>query len=179
MWKNSRVLWAMPALFLLSSGCSMMSAVGIGKNVMRKDSHLVVYVDGMEAKQNKLKKGAMGYADFKVEGTCSTSPSFKYEFADDENFGRLKSTNLAIYQAFENSYSNQTEFNIYPAGGGNRVLEQGKTYNLSSTPAGFECQNYDGNVVNGVTLKPGMDYMMLFTLSGDRADTIKVLFSTK
>ncbi len=180
MWKNSRVLWAIPAVFLMTSGCSMMSAVGIGKNVMRKDSHLAVFIDGMPAKQNKLKKGAMGYAEFKVEGTCSTSPSFKYEFADDKNFGRITSTNINIHQAFENNYSNQAEFTIYPAGGSSdNLLEAGKTYNLGSVPAGMECMNFDRQKVSGVTLKPGMNYMLIFTVAGDRSDSIQVLFSTK
>ncbi len=180
MWKNSRVLWAMPTLVLLSSGCSMMSAVGIGKNIARKDSHLTVYIDGTPAKQNKLKKGAMGYAEFKVEGTCSTSPSFKFEFADDKNFGRITSTNIQIHQAFENNYSNQAEFTIYPAGGNSdNLLEAGKTYNLGSMPAGMECMNFERQKVSGVTLKAGMDYMLVFTVAGDRSESMQILFSTK
>ena len=174
----------MAALTLMLGGagvaCSGGSAFNIGKNLMRKDSHLVVYVDGMPAEQNKLKKGAMGYAKFKVKGTSSTSPSFKFEFEDPERFGRITGTNIQIHQAYEADYSHQPEFTIYPASNDPaNLLKPGVVYNLGALPPGMKCMNFEKQPVSGVTLKPGMDYMLVFTVSGDRSESIQVLFSTK
>lgn len=163
-----------------SLGCSASSAFSVGKNLMRKDSHLTVYVDGMPAEQNKLKKGAMGYAKFKVKGTCSTSPSFKFELEDPTRFGRITSTNIQIHQAFEADYSHQAEFTIYPASqDSNQLMKPGETYNLGALPGNMKCLNFEKQPCGGVTLKPGMDYMLVFTLAGDRSESIQVIFSTK
>ncbi|MCB9858127.1 MAG: hypothetical protein H6818_20780 [Phycisphaerales bacterium] len=161
-------------------GCSASSAFNVGKNLMKKDSHLVVYVDGMPAEQNKLKKGAMGYAKFKVKGTCSTSPSFKFDFEDPTKFGRITSTNMQIHQAFEADYSHQPEFTIYPATqDSEQLMKPGVVYNLGALPGNMKCMNFEKQPVGGVTLKPGMDYMLVFTVAGDRSESIQVLFSTK
>lgn len=161
-------------------GCSTSSAFNVGKNLMRKDSHLTVYIDGMPAEQNKLKKGAMGYAKFKVKGTCSTSPSFRFELEDPTRFGRITSTNIQIHQAFEADYSHQAEFTIYPASqDSNQLMKPGETYNLGSLPSNMKCLNFEKQPCSGVMLKPGMDYMMVFTLAGDRSESIQVIFSTK
>jgi hypothetical protein len=158
----------------------MGSALGVGKNLMRKDSRLIVHVDGLPAEQNKLKKGAMGYAKFKVKGTVSTSPSFKFDMDDPTKFGRITSTNMQIHQAFEADYSHQPEFTIYPASNDtSNLLKPGIVYSLGALPAGMKCMNFEKQPVSGVTLKPGLDYMMVFTVAGDRSDSIQVLFSTK
>lgn len=174
-------IWVVSVATLATvTGCSMWDAVRVGKNLSKKDSHLVVYVDGMPAEQNKLKKGAMGYAKFKVKGTCSTAPTFKFEFDDATRFGRITSTNMQIHQAFEADYSHQPEFTIYPAGNdSNNLLKPGVVYNLGSMPPGMKCMNFEKQEVGGVNLKPGMDYMMVFTVAGDRSESMQVIFSTK
>lgn len=164
----------------VSAGCSAGSVLSVGKNIMRKDSRLIVHVDGMPAEQNKLKKGAMGYAKFKVKGTCSTSPSFKFDFDDPTKFGRITSTNMQIHQAFEADYSHQPEFTIYPATqDSNQLMKPGTVYNLGALPSNMKCMNFEKQPCTGVTLKPGMDYMLVFTVAGDRSDSIQVLISTK
>ncbi|HPF37891.1 MAG TPA: hypothetical protein P5081_06970 [Phycisphaerae bacterium] len=161
-------------------GCSAGSAFSVGKNLMRKDSRLQVWIDGMPAEQNKLKKGAMGYAKFKVKGTCGVSPSFKFELDDPTKFGRITSTNIQIHQAFEADYSHQPEFTIYPASqDSNLLMKPGTVYNLGALPSNMKCMNFEKQPCAGVTLKPGMDYMMVFTVAGDRSDSIQVILSTK
>lgn len=161
-------------------GCSASSAFNVGKNLMHKDSHMTVYIDGMPAEQNKLKKGAMGYAKFKVKGTVSTSPTFRFELEDPTRFGRITGTNIQIHQAFEANYSHQAEFVIYPASNdSNQLMKPGETYNLGSLPGNMKCMNFEKQPCSGVKLKPGMDYMLVFTLAGDRSESMQVIFSTK
>lgn len=172
------------SMLMASSGCSATGAAWqaarVGKNLSKEDSYLSLSLDGFEAKQNKLKKGFAGYAKFKIKGSVSTAPTFKFSFEDPTKFGRITGTNMQIHQAFEADYSHKAEFVITPRGSGAESLMQpDRAYNLSSIGSEMTVLDFDGNNVGGVTLKPGMDYMLVFTVSGDRSETIQAHFSTK
>lgn len=172
------------SMLMGASGCSATGAAwraaGIGKNLSKKDSYLSLKLDGLEAKQNKLKKGFAGYAKFKIKGTVSTSPTFTFSFKDPSKFGRITGTNMQIHQAFEADYSHKAEFVITPRGSGpESLMKPDRAYNLGSIGGEMNVLDFDGNSVGGVTLKPGMDYMLVFTISGDRSESIQAHFSTK
>lgn len=171
------------SMLMGASGCSAtgaaLRAASIGKN-MSKKSYLTLSLDGLEAKQNKLKKGFAGYAKYKIKGTVGTSPTFMFSFKDPSKFGRITGTNMQIHQAFEADYSHKAEFVITPRGSGAELLmKPDRAYNLGSIGSEMNVTDFEGNSVGGVTLKPGMDYMLVFTISGDRSENIQAHFSTK
>ena len=170
-------------LVLGSVGCSgtgaALEAFRIGKN-LSESSNLAVFLDGKEAKQNKFKQGYFGYADHQIKETISTSPSFKFTYKDPTKFGRITGTNLQIHQAFEADYSHQAEFVVFPQGNNkDNLMRDNQSYNLGSLPGSLGCLDFDRNNVSGIQLKPGMDYMMVFSVGGDRSETVRVLFTTK
>ncbi len=172
------------SMLMASSGCSATGAAwqaaSIGKNLSKKDSYMSLSLDGLDAKQNKLKKGYAGYAKFKIKGTVSTAPTFMFSFADPTKYGRITGTNMQIHQAFEADYSHKAEFVITPRGSGEEsLMKPDRAYNLGSIGSEFNVMDFEGNSVGGVTLKPGMDYMLVFSISGDRSETMQVHFSTK
>lgn len=165
-------------------GCSGSSAgftaLRMGKNLAEKDSHLITYIDGQEAKQNKIKKAAMGHAQFKVKGKVGTAPTFKFEFDEDADFGRIRSTIINVYKEFRADYSGSPEFTIAPASQDpGAQFKPGTVYNLANPGPGFRVMDFYGNPVSGITLQPGMEYMFLFTVAGDNSETIQVFFDTK
>ncbi len=168
---------------IVTSGCSAtgaaMEAFRIGKNVSDK-SNLTVYLDGQPAKQNVFKQGYFGYADHEVKATVSTGPTFKFEIADPTKFGRITGTNLQIHQAFEADYSHQAEFVVFPDGNNKEnLMRDGQSYNLASPPSSVKVMDFDKQFCSGVQLKPGMDYLLVFTVAGDRSESVRVKFSTK
>ena len=184
MFKKFMCTAIVGTMLMVSSGCSATGAAWqaakIGKNLSEKDSYMTLSLDGLEAKQNKLKKGFAGYAKFKIKGTVSTAPTFKFSFEDPTKYGRITSTNMQTHQAFEADYSHKAEFVISPRGSGeDSLMKPDRAYNLGSIGGEFNVMDFDGNSVGGVTLKPGMDYMLVFSISGDRSETMQVLFSTK
>lgn len=173
------------SLLAALSGCSATGAawetLRIGQNVAEKDSHLEVYLDGHKAEQNTLKKAYFGYASFKVRQTVSTTPSFKFNFDKDKNFGRITSTSLQIHKEFDADYSHQAEFIITPAhpNDSNTMLKPGETLNLAAPGSNWRVMNFEKQTVSGVKLEPGVDYLMVFTVSGDRSESVQIFFSTK
>lgn len=166
------------------SGCSATGAAWetfrIGKNLKKRQSHLKIWIDGVEAKQSKLKKAYFGYASFKAKGAVSTRPTFKFEFDDPSRFGRITGTNIQIHQEFEGDYSHQAEFVIYPASNdSNRLMKPGIVYNLGAVGADLKVMNFEKQQVSGVELKPGLEYMLVFTVSGDRSESVQIRFDTK
>lgn len=166
------------------SGCSAsgaaFTALRMGKNASKKDSYLRIYLDGVEAKQNKLKKAYFGHASFKAGGPVSTSPTFRFEFKDPSKFGRITGTNMQIHQEFEADYSHQAEYMISPRGsGGDSLMKPGVDYALGSIGSQFRVLDFEKNETGGVNLKPGMDYLLVFSVTGDRSETIQVKFDTK
>ena len=173
------------AILIVASGCSATSAVWtagkVGLNLSKKDSYLKIWVDGNLATQNKLKKGFMGHAAFKVKETVSTRPTFKYEFIDASRFGRITGVSMNIYQEFEADFSHQAEFTIYPADSkdSESMLQPGNTVNLGSMPSNYKVEDFEKQTVSGIELKPGLDYMLVFTVAADRSETVQILISTR
>ena len=184
MLKMKLMVAAMLAGVIMTAGCSAtgaaMSALRMGKNSSKKDSYLNIYLDGKLAKQDKLKKAYFGHAAFKIKEPVSTSPTFRFEFKDPEKFGRITGTNMQIHQEFEADYSHQAEFIVTPRGSGTDGLMRPDTdYSLGSAGGQFRVANFEGNETNGVTLKPGLEYMLVFTISGDRSETVQINFETR
>jgi hypothetical protein len=184
MTRTIRTLLGVAMVAGLAAGCSgsgaAMETFRIGKNVAKKDSHLRIFLDGHEAKQDKLKKGYFGYASFKVKEQVGTSPTFRFAFDEPDKLGRITGTNIQVHQEFEADYSHQPEFTIYPASTDSTMLMKPATeYPLGAVPSNLRCMNFEKQQVAGVTLKPGVEYLLVFTVSGDRSETVQVLFSTK
>ncbi len=172
-------------LLIPAAGCSVtgaaMQAVNIGKNVSKKDSYLRIFVDGHEATQNQLKKAYMGHASFKVRETVGTRPTFKFDFIEGKNFGRITSTSMQIHKEFDADYSHQAEWVITPANSSDteRLMKPGVEYNLASPGPDWKVYNFEKQEVSGIELQPGLEYLLVFTVAGDRSETVQVLFSTK
>lgn len=184
MRKVRTCLGIFSGLLLAAGGCSATSAAmetfRIGKNVAKKDSYLKIWVDGHPAEQNALKKAYFGHASFKVGETVSTRPTFKFDFIDPSKFGRITGTHLAIYQEFEGDYSHQAEFTINPVGTGtDNLMRPNIDYNLGAVPPTLQCMNFEKQTVPGVELKAGVDHLLVFTMTGDRSETVQILISTK
>jgi len=171
-------------IVFVSGGCSASGAAWesfrIGKNVAKKDSYLKIWIDGHEAEQNKLKKAYFGYASFKVKETVSTKPTFKFDFIDPKKFGRITGTNIQVHQEFEGDYSHQPEFTIFPAkDDADHWMKPNTDYDLGHTGEQLKVLNFDKKEVEGIELRPGMEYLFVFCVSGDRSETVQILFSTK
>lgn len=180
---NARMTFAMGCLLLIA-GCSATGAawegVRIGKNLAREDSHLKVSLDGHVVAQNKLIKGYKGYASFECPQPVSTAPNFRFEGLDAAKTGRVTGTYLQIHQRFDNDYSDQAEFSITPrSSGAENAMKPATTYNLASPGGQFRVTDFNGNEVSGVTLKPDTDYLMVFTVTGDRSESMQILFKTQ
>jgi len=169
----------------LLAGCSgtgaAMTGLRIGKNVSRKDSHLKIMLDGKVAKQNKLKKAAMGYSRFEIKEPVSTAPVLQFEIEDPDKFGRITMVQCQIHQKFEADYSHHAEFIVIAQDVNNpeAQMKPGKKYNLGSPGSGLRIMNYKSETVPGVKLKPGMKYMMSFTVKADKSESAQVYFETK
>ncbi|RMF83457.1 MAG: hypothetical protein D6744_04615 [Planctomycetota bacterium] len=184
---NKKLYACLGAIVFLAAtaGCSATGAAWegfrIGKNLAKKDSYLRIWLDGNEAKQNKLKKGYFGYASFEVKGKVSTKPTFKFDFIEGKNFGRITSTNMQIHKEFEADYSHQAEFVIYPANPNDSttLMKPGVEYPLGAMPSNMKVMNFEKQTVPGVELQPGLEYLLVFTVAGDRSESVQVLFNTK
>lgn len=166
------------------TGCSGSSAgftaLQMGKNLSEKDSYLITYIDGQLAKQNKIEKAAKGYAQFKVKEPVSTSPTFKFEFDEDAEFGRVRTTIINVYKEYKSDYSGSAEFTIAPASNDPSTLFKPNTvYNLGAPGSNFRVFDFYNKEVSGITLQPGTEYMFLFTVGGDKSETIQIFFDTK
>lgn len=162
-------------------GCSgmgsAMTAGRMGLNLKKKDSHLKIYVDGNVAEQNKLKKAATGYSEWKIKNQVSTSPTLRFEIEEPEKFGRITMVIVGIHQQFESDYSHQAEFTIAPESNDPMAqMKPGVDYNLGS-PAGYRVTNVSGQTVPGVTLKSGMKYKLSLTVKADHSETAQVEFT--
>jgi hypothetical protein len=171
-------------ILVAAAGCGVGSAITAGRmglNLAKKDSYLKIWVDGHEATQNKLKKAYFGYASFKVKETVGTRPTFKYEFIDASRFGRITNVSMQIHQEYEGDFSHQAEFVIYPADSNDSesLLKPGNTTNLGSMPSNYKVMNFEKQTVSGIELKPGLDYMLVFSVAGDRSETVQILISTR
>jgi len=167
------------------AGCSGSSAgwtsFSVGKNLLRKDSHLKITLDGQQAKQNTVKKAAAGYSRFEVKEAVGTAPKLQFEIMEPDKFGRITMVSLQIHQKFEADYSDHAEF-VVTARNFNDSEAQMKpntTYDLGAPGPGFRVKNYKGEEVPGVQLNPGMKYMLVLTVKADKSETAQIYFETK
>ncbi len=183
---NKRVIGLISLLgsALMLAGCSGSGAAwtgaNVGKNLIRKDTHLKIMLDGKQAKQNTLKKGATGYSRFDVKEPVSTSPTLRFEIEDPDRFGRITMVSCSIYQKFEADYSHQAEYTVIARETNNpqAQLKPGVDYNLGNLGPNFKIINLTGQEVPQVKLVPGMKYMLTFTVSADKSETAQIYFET-
>ena len=170
---------------LMLEGCSGSSAGStggrMGLNLLRKDSHLKVWLDGEPGKQNKLKKAAAGYSRFKIKEPATTAPKLKFEIEDPDKFGRITMVGVSIFQEFEADYSHQAEFTIVAADTNNpqAQMKPGIEYDLGNPGDAFKVLDLTGNEVDGVKLTPGLKYMLTLTVKADKSETAQIYFETK
>lgn len=163
----------------LAGGCGISTGARMGMNVIRKDSHILVSLDGHEARQNVLTKTVVGHSSFKVVEPVSTTPTLRFEIDPPDKLGRITMVVANIYQKFESDYSHQADFKVFSASQDPQgQMKPNTDYNLAS-PAGQTVHDLTNRPVAGVSLKPGMEYMLQLTIVADRSETISVYFKTK
>lgn len=180
-----RQLCTMAAMLLglvLVSGCgSASTGFNIGRNLARKDSNLEIYLDGMEAKQNKFKKGLSGYSAWTVKEPVSTSPTFEYRIADPKKFGFIKHVMMAIHQKFEADFSDIADYVIHSRDTQTSELnlKPDTKYELGSLGDQFRIMDRHDKEVPQVDLRPGSEYLLVFTVVADKSESIQIYFETK
>jgi hypothetical protein len=149
------------------------------QNSQRVDSHLKVWLDGQLATQDQFKKTVGGYARYTIDTPVSTTPTLKFEIVEPNRFGRVTQVVANIHQKFEADYSHQAEFTIHSGSNDPQAqMKPNADYNLGS-PAGQKVSDLTGKEVSGVTLKPGMEYMMSLTVKADKSESVSIYFKTK
>lgn len=170
------------AAFVGLSGCGR-AGMGISmfKNSQRVDSHLRVFLDGHEATQDQLEKTVKGHSRFTISEKVSTKPKLKFLINEPDKFGRITKVMVSIYQKFEADYSHQAEFTI-TAKNINDPMAQMKPdteYDLGGPGEGFKVFNLTSEVIQGVELKPGFQYMLTLAVVADKSETAQIFFETK
>ena len=170
---------------VLLSGCSGSGAASSGGrmslNLMRKDSHLKIWLDGQEGKQSTFKKAATGYSRFNIKEQVSDAPKLKFEIEDPDKFGRITMVTVSIFQKFEADYSHQAEFTIVAKDTNNpeAQMKPGMEYDLGNPGTDFKVLDLTGNEVTGIKLLPGMEYQLQLIVRADKSETGQVFFKTK
>jgi hypothetical protein len=176
---------ALCATIMFMVGCSASSAgstsFNIGRNLARKDTNLRVYLDGEEAKQSSLKKGLTGYAAFKIKNEVSGAPVFKYEIIEPKKFGFIKHVSMQVHQKFEADFSDMADYVIHPRAMNDpeQNMKPGVEYDLGALGPQFHILDKYDKEVAGVDFRPGMEYLLVFTISADKSETIQIYFKTK
>ncbi len=152
--------------------------IAITKNLLRKDTNLRIYLDGQEAKQNTLKKGLSGYSPFTIKGDVTGTPKFKYEIIDVKKFGFIKTTMMQVHQKFQADFSDLADYKIFPTNDQTR-FEPNKEYDLGALPPGFKILDKKDKEVSKVEFVPGVEYLLVFTVSADKSETVQIYFKTK
>lgn len=167
----------------LSAGCSGSgAAMSVGKNLMRKGSDLKIWLDGQEAKQNTLKKAAKGYARYEVKEPVSVSPKLKYELENPDKHGFIKHVLLQVHQKFEADFSDIADFIVCSKDMQDHTanLKPDTEYDLANL--GPEFKIIDGRTdkdVDKIVFKPGVKYMLSFTVVADKSESTQIFFETK
>jgi hypothetical protein len=167
------------------AGCSGSSAghtgFTIGKNLARKDTNLRVYLDGEQAKQNTLKKGLAGYSPFTIKEEVTGSPTFRYEIIEPKKFGFIKSVMMAVHQKFEADFSDLADYKIFPRDTNDpeQNMKPGVDYDLGNLGPQFKILDKKDKEVEKVAFVPGVEYLLVFTISADKSETIQIYFKTK
>lgn len=166
------------------SGCSATSAgstgFSIGKNLMRKDTNLRLFLDGHQAKQSTLKKGLTGYSPFKISEEVSTSPVFRYEIIDPKKFGYIQAVHLQVHQKFEADFSDLPDYIVTAAKQGDEAqLKPNTNYDLGALGPDFKILDKKKNPVDKIQFRPGVEYLLVFTVSADKSESTQIYFKTK
>ncbi|MGD8453174.1 MAG: hypothetical protein PVJ57_15255 [Phycisphaerae bacterium] len=169
----------------LLAGCSASGAghsgFHIGKNLLRKDTNLRVFLDGEQAKQNKFKKGLSGYSPFTIKEDVTGSPKFRYEIIEPKKFGFIKHVTMQVHQKFEADFSDIPDYVIHPRDMKDREanMKPGVDCDLGNLGDQFRILDKQDNEVEKVEFVPGMEYLLVFTISADKSETIQIYFKTK
>jgi hypothetical protein len=169
---------------LLVAGCSGTGAAWTGgrvaMNLMKKDSHLRIWLDGQKGEQSMLKKAATGYSRWKIKEPVSTSPKLQFEIRDPDRFGRITNVSIQIHQEFEADYSHLAEFKVFAATKDTQAqMKPGVEYDLGAPGEGFKVLNVTDDEVSGVELKPGLKHMLVLTVAADKSESAQIYFETK
>ena len=155
--------------------------ISVMSNLMRKDTNLRIFLDSHQGKQSALKKGVTGYSAFKVKEETTCSPMFKYEIIEAKKFGFIKHVTMSVYPKFEADFSDIADYNITPRDMNNpdANMKPGVEYDLSNLGKDFRIMDRHDKEVEKVEFKPGLDYMLVFTVAGDKSETTQIFFKTK
>ena len=165
------------------AGCSSgdaSSGVSVFKNLSRKDSNLRIFLDGKEAKQDKLKKGLKGYAPFTIKDQVAGSPKFKYEIIDPKKHGFIKNVMMAVHQKFEADFSDIADYVIHPRDTSNSDanMKPGVEYDLGNLGKDFRILDRHDKEVDKVEFQHGKEYLLVFTVHADKSEAVQVYFKT-
>ncbi len=162
------------------TGCGVgdaMTGVGIGKNVLSKNSHLKVWLDGKQAKQNSLKKAATGYSNWTIKDPVSSGPTIKYQLDDPERFGRITMVAISIHQEFRGDYSHQAEYTIVSRDQSPEAQFKHDTeLDLGNPGSAYKVYDVKSQEVSGVKLTPGLKYSLQLTVKADKSETASIEF---
>ena len=169
---------------MVFAGCSASSAgwtaFSVGKNLSKKDTNLRVFLDGQEAKQNKLRKGLMGYSPFEIKTQVSGSPKFKYELIDAGEHGFIKHVMMQVHQKYEADFSDLADYVIHPRDMNNpdNNMKPGVTYDLGALGPQFRIMDKKDQEVSAVQFQSGKEYLLVFTISADKSESVQIYFET-
>ena len=170
-------------LLVWGTGCSATSALStggsMGLNLAKTDTHLRIWLDGQQAKQNTAKKAVTGYSDWKVKEQVGTSPKLKFEITKPEKLGRITMVSLSVFQQFKADYSHQAEFSVFSKDNASEAqMKPDVEYDLGKPGDGFKVIDLEGKTVDGVKLDPGKKYKLVLTVKADKSETAQVEFKT-
>jgi hypothetical protein len=181
-----RVVTVVAALVGLTvlGGCSAMGAgstgFSVGKNLMRKDTNLRIFLDGEQAKQSTLKKGLKGYSPFTIKKEASTSPVFRYEIIDAKKLGFIKMVSMQVHQKFEADFSDIPDYVIVARNqDSEQQMKPNVDYDLGNLGKDFKILDKKDKEVDKVQFVPGVEYLLVLTLSADKSETAQIYFKTK
>lgn len=157
------------------------TGVSIMKNLSRKDTNLRIFLDDQEAKQSKLKKGLKGYSPFTIKEEIAGSPKFRYEIIEPKKFGFIKHVSMQVHPKFEADFSDIPDYIIHPRDMNNPEanMKPGVNYDLGNLGKDFRIIDRHDKEVERVGFKPGVEYLLVFTVAADKSETCQVYFKTK
>lgn len=170
-------------LLVAATGCSAtgaaLTAGQMGLNLSKNDTHLRIFLDGEQAKQNTAKKAATGYSEWKIKEPISVSPKLRFEITKPEKLGRITMVSVSIHQEFKADYSHLAEYTVYAKeNAAEAQMKPDTEYDLGQ-PAPFSVLNVDKKNVDGVKLEPGKKYKLVLTVVADKSETAAIEFKTK
>lgn len=174
-------LVVMAVAVLGCSNTSMMFSGGkMAAKMLKKDSALRVFVDGQQAKQNKLKKMIGGHPAFKVGKPVPISPAFSYEVGDAEAWGVIQFTYVSIFEKINDDVVSRPLYVITPIDeSAQTVMRPATVYELGRLEKTLKIVDASGKVVHGIVLKSRTKYQMVVTVTGKKSETQAVEFVTE